>query len=386
MTAERWAAAVGGLRPLYEEFGAEPPSRPERFSPTFAEQVEAVLAARPPVFSWVYGIPDSRRARRPARARNRHGRDGDHARRGGRARRGRRRSHRRLGRGGRRAPRRLPRRSPSIRSSGRWRSIPIVADEVAAPVVAAGGIADARGIVAALALGAEGVQIGTAFLATDQSAAPQAHKDALHGPASRRTRLTRAFTGRLARGIPNRMFEAARIEPFPYQAHLIRPLREAALARGRTDVVALWSGQAAPLLRERDADRAAADARSPKPTTCSASRSPHDHALHVPVDRALDRRPRPLDVPGRRPPYGRRVVPHDVRRRDRATLRAGRRPVHPRGPRAGRFDRDPHARRVPRPRRRQRRLLRGRHPSRDRLRLATTCAWPATGRPRSPGS
>ena len=131
--------------------------------------------------------------------------------------------------------------------------IAIVAGEVSAPVVAAGGIADARGIVAALALGAEGVQIGTAFLATDQSGAPQAHKDALHGPAARHTRLTRAFTGRLARGIANRMADESPLLPFPYQAQLVRPLRDAALAQGRTDVLALWSGQAAPLLRERDA-------------------------------------------------------------------------------------------------------------------------------------
>ncbi len=252
MTAERWDAAVAALRPLYEEFGAEPPSRPERFSPTFAEQVEAVLTARPPVFSWVYGIPesgvlDALRERGivtvgtaitpdEAVALDEAGVDlivasGAEA-------------------GGHRV---AFLEKPEHSLVGTMALIPVVADEVAAPVVAAGGIADARGIVAALALGAEGVQIGTAFLATDQSAAPQAHKNALHGPTSRRTGLTRAFTGRLARGIPNRMFEAARIEPFPYQAHLIRPLREAALARGRTDVVALWSGQAAPLLRERDA-------------------------------------------------------------------------------------------------------------------------------------
>ena len=257
MTRERWATAVDRLRPLYEELGAEPPTRPERFSPTFAEQVEAVLAARPPVFSWVYGIPepgvlDALRERGIATigtaitadeavALDEAGVDAIVAS-GAEA-------------GGHRA---AFLDEPERSLVGTMALVPVVADDVAAPVVAAGGIADARGIVAALALGAEGVQIGTAFLATDQSGAPQAHRDALHGPEARRTCLTRAFTGRLARGIPNRMVDEfglgdARIAPFPYQAHLVRPLRDAALAQGRTDVLALWSGQAAPLLSERDA-------------------------------------------------------------------------------------------------------------------------------------
>ena len=191
MTAERWDAAVAALRPLYEEFGAEPPSRPERFSPTFAEQVEAVLTARPPVFSWVYGIPesgvlDALRERGiitvgtaitpdEAVALDEAGVDlivASGAEAGG---------HRVAFLG-----------SPSTRSSGRWRSSrswrtrsrPRSSPPAASPTPGRSS--------AALALGAEGVQIGTAFLATDQSGAPQAHKDALHGPTSRRTGLTRA--------------------------------------------------------------------------------------------------------------------------------------------------------------------------------------------------
>ena len=238
MTHERWAAAVDRLRPLYEAFGAEPPARPERFSPTFAEQVEAVLDALRERGIVTVGTAITADE---AVALDEAGVDvivasGAEA-------------------GGHRV---AFLDEPEHSLVGTMALVPVVADEVAAPVVAAGGIADARGIVAALALGAEGVQIGTAFLATDQSGAPQAHKDALHGPAARRTRLTRAFTGRLARGIPNRMVDElgrgdARIAPFPYQAHLVRPLRDAALAQGRTDVLALWAGQAAPLLRVRDA-------------------------------------------------------------------------------------------------------------------------------------
>ena len=71
---------------------------------------------------------------------------------------------------------------------------------------------------------------------------------------ARRTTLTRAFSGRLARGVPNRlMAELEEVEPYPYQGYLLRPVLAAARAQGRTDVVALWAGQATSLLRERRA-------------------------------------------------------------------------------------------------------------------------------------
>ncbi len=85
--------------------------------------------------------------------------------------------------------------------------VPQVVDAVKVPVIAAGGIADARGVMAALALGAEGVQIGTAFLASEESGANPLHRAALRGPAARDTGLTRGFSGRLARGIRNRLME-----------------------------------------------------------------------------------------------------------------------------------------------------------------------------------
>jgi nitronate monooxygenase len=133
----------------------------------------------------------------------------------------------------------------------------IAVEEVRAPVIAAGGIAEARGIAAALALGAEGVQIGTAFLATDESGATAEHRAALLGGRARRTMLTRAFSGRLARGIPNHLVERltaeGAIEPYPYQSYLLGPVVAAARAQGRTDVVAMWSGQATPLLEHRSA-------------------------------------------------------------------------------------------------------------------------------------
>ena len=112
-------------------------------------------------------------------------------------------------------------------------------------MIAAGGIADARQVAAALALGAEAVQIGTAFLATRQSAASPEHRHALsHG--ARHTRLTSAFTGRLARGLATEIMYA--IEAPDERNHrdrmkpaLMKPITEAARVQGRTHLVAFWA-------------------------------------------------------------------------------------------------------------------------------------------------
>src|SRR6202142_3423310 len=87
--------------------------------------------------------------------------------------------------------------------TGTFSLVPRICDIVNVPVIAAGGIADARGVVAALVLGAEGVQMGTAFLACEESGASLLHRQALRGKKAGHTALTRGFTGRLARGIHN---------------------------------------------------------------------------------------------------------------------------------------------------------------------------------------
>jgi nitronate monooxygenase len=98
-------------------------------------------------------------------------------------------------------------RSPETSLTGLFSLLPPVCDAVNIPVIAAGGIADGRGVAAALALGADGVQIGTAFLACEESNAPPAHREALLGSRAAHTVLTRAFSGRLAR--PSRRASAA---------------------------------------------------------------------------------------------------------------------------------------------------------------------------------
>ena len=135
---------------------------------------------------------------------------------------------------------------------------PMVADRVRAPVIAAGGILDRRGIEAVLALGAQAAQLGTAFLACAESGTTDAHRAVLRGEASERTALTRAYTGRLARGVPNRLADQverhlADLPPFPAHAWFVSRLKAAAAAAGRTDLTPLYAGQAASNLRHRTA-------------------------------------------------------------------------------------------------------------------------------------
>src|SRR5882724_1149574 len=130
--------------------------------------------------------------------------------------------------------------------------VPQVVDIVNVPVIAAGGIADARGVIAALALGAEAVQMGTVFLSCEESGASRIHGEALRGKDAGHTALTKGFTGRLARGIHNRLMDelnkkGTEILPYPLQRTLVRNLSVAGEAAGRSDLMPLWAGQSANL-------------------------------------------------------------------------------------------------------------------------------------------
>ena len=142
--------------------------------------------------------------------------------------------------------------------TGTMALVPQVVDAVKLPVVAAGGIGDARGIVAAFALGAEGVQMGTAFLACEESGANLHHRNALLNGQAKQTALTRGFTGRLARGIKNRLLDELNqkdtaILPYPLQRTLMRHLSIPAEKAARPDLLPLWAGQSANLSRCADA-------------------------------------------------------------------------------------------------------------------------------------
>lgn len=136
--------------------------------------------------------------------------------------------------------------------------VPQVADAVKVPVIAAGGIADARGIVAALALGASAVQIGTAYLFTPEATIAPVHRKALMSVKDNETTLTNIFTGRPARSIVNRMVREVgplsdRAPEFPLAGGALAPLRQKSEPLGSGDFMPLWSGQAARLGRELSA-------------------------------------------------------------------------------------------------------------------------------------
>lgn len=252
-----FAQHVARLRPFFDMLDIPPPARPAQFAPPFAEQIAAVLEARPPVFSFVYGIPSADvlsacRARgiltlgaattaEEARALELAGVDAI------------------VATGSEAGGHRVSFLRPAEASlTGTLALIPQVVDAVRIPVIAAGGIADGRGIAAALALGAQGVQIGTAFLACAESAASLPHRSALFSPEARHTTLTRVFSGRLARGIHNRFVDAlkpfeADVPAYPVQNWLTGHLKRAAIAQNRPELMSLWAGQGAPLLQHRQA-------------------------------------------------------------------------------------------------------------------------------------
>lgn len=137
--------------------------------------------------------------------------------------------------------------------AGTMALVPQVVDAVDRPIVAAGGIADGRGIAAALMLGASAVQIGTAFLFCPETQMSAAHRDALRRSRDDSTRITSLFSGKPARSIINELMERLRdtesdVSPYPTQTSLIAPLRH---DNGQWS--SLWSGQAAALGREMPA-------------------------------------------------------------------------------------------------------------------------------------
>ncbi|MBU6247172.1 MAG: nitronate monooxygenase [Xanthomonadaceae bacterium] len=144
--------------------------------------------------------------------------------------------------------------APLAVQPGLFALLPQVVDAVDCPVIAAGGIGDARAIRAAHALGAAGVQLGTAFLLSDEARIRPVHRAALQSPRAGRTAVTNLFSGRPARGIVNRLMEelgpmSDDAPAFPAAGAALAPLRERTEPDGIDDFVNLWAGEAAPLAR-----------------------------------------------------------------------------------------------------------------------------------------
>lgn len=131
---------------------------------------------------------------------------------------------------------------------GTFALVPQLVQALRIPVIAAGGIASEETVRAAMALGAAGVQVGTAYLLSPEAQTSAVHRQALQSPSARHTALTRAFTGGAARGIVNRAIQSlntqdADIPAFPLASSAIAPLRSHAEAQGLADFTPLWSGQ-----------------------------------------------------------------------------------------------------------------------------------------------
>src|SRR5438270_683893 len=245
------------LRPYHERLGLKTPELPPKPIEDFDEQLEAVAKAAPPVVSFTFGLL-------PANASDRLKRQGtylmgtattvDEA-----------RQLERAGvdaviaqgseAGAHRGTFAVPAEEALI---GTVALVPQVVDAVRVPVIASGGIMDGRGLVAALALGASAVQMGTAFLACKEAGTNAAYREALLRGGKDATTLTRAFSGRMARGLSNEFIEqwnAAGLEhlPYPWQNAFTQPMRRAAAAAKQAGLLSLWAGQGVSMLRETTA-------------------------------------------------------------------------------------------------------------------------------------
>ena len=241
------------LKPYYDELGLGEAPEPKQIYPDFDDGiVDALLELRPPIVSFHYGMPDadavaalknvgsviisSATTAEEARWLEDAGADAIIAQ-GYEA-------------GGHRGT-----REPSTDTGlGGIALIPQVADAVKVPVIAAGGIADGRGIAAAFALGASGVQMGTAFLSAPESGINPLYRNALLRGAAMGTALTRTISGRMARGLRNRFIEEMRASEdeslaFPLQYGLTGPLQVASAKKGSDEMLAMWAGQSVALNR-----------------------------------------------------------------------------------------------------------------------------------------
>lgn len=257
VTDEQFEQARRLFSPYFEEAGIPLPEKPGPFVSRFENQLQVILDIRPAVFSFMFGmlsadVLEQCRKRgiitvgaattlEEAVALEGSGVDmiiasGFEA-------------------GGHR-PSFLASSETSI--TGTFALLQLIREKIKTPVIAAGGIANGRGIAAALTLGADAAQIGTAFLACDESNALPIHKQMLFSRAAERTVLTRAFTGRLGRGLSNRIStellgQDKQFLPFPLQTTFMAPLRKAAIEAEKLNMVFFWGGQIAPLLKHTKA-------------------------------------------------------------------------------------------------------------------------------------
>ena len=257
VTDEQYEAAKKIFKPYFDEAGISLPATPVLFQSRFENQVQVMLDIRPKVFSFVFGIPSPgilEQCRKAgiktagaattldeAIALENAGVDmiiasGFEA-------------------GGHRPSFLAPAEQSTV---GSFVLLQLIKEKVKTPIVAAGGIASGRGIAAAFTLGADAAQIGTAFLACDESGALPVHRQMLLSGEAKYTSLSRAFTGRLGRGITTSLAKdligkEKQFLPFPLQATFMSSLRTAAISKQQWNMILFWSGQIAPILHHTKA-------------------------------------------------------------------------------------------------------------------------------------
>lgn len=242
------------LAPYHEQLGLSPPQAPKSAAEDFGRQIDAICEAKPPVVSFTFGLLPERVMQRlktqstfmigtattvdEARQLEASGVDAIVAQ-GSEA-------------GAHRGTFAVPAEEALI---GTVALVPQVVDATHIPVIASGGIMDGRGIVAAIALGASAVQMGTAFLAAKEAGTSPAYREALLRAHEDQTTVTRAFSGRMARGIRNEFIEkwnAAGLThlSYPWQNAMTQPMRRAAASAKQAGLLSLWAGQGVGLIRE----------------------------------------------------------------------------------------------------------------------------------------
>lgn len=257
ISENQFGKAATLFKPYFDELGIPLPEKPASFQSRFENQLEVVLHIRPKVFSFMFGAISEDALEQCRKAGiltvgaattldeaiflENIGVDmviasGFEA-------------------GGHR-PSFLASAESSV--TGTFVLVQLIREKVKIPVIAAGGIASGKGIAAALALGAGAVQIGTAFLATDESNALPLHKEMLFSNAAKYTTLSRAYTGRLGRGIVSRIAKdlagkETDFLPFPLQTTFMSSLRKAAIEQQKWDMILFWGGQISPILKHTKA-------------------------------------------------------------------------------------------------------------------------------------
>lgn len=257
LSDEEYNKTAALFKPYFDEVGIPLPEKPAPFQSRFKNQLEVILDIKPKVFSFMFGVPPQdvlEQCRRSGIVTVGAATTLDEAifleaagvdmiiASGFEA-------------GGHRPSFLAPAESSL---TGTFVLLQLIREKVKTPIIAAGGIANGKGVAAALALGASAAQVGTAFLACDESNALPIHREMLFSDAAKYTTLSRAYTGRLGRGLTSRIATkisgaAQDILPFPLQTTLISPLRKAALDQQKWDMILFWGGQIAPILKHTKA-------------------------------------------------------------------------------------------------------------------------------------